>query len=316
MDILFVLGGLIGLVLGGELLVRGAVALAQRRGISPLVIGLTIVGFGTSTPELVTSVQAAWIGAPDIALGNVVGSNIANILLILGLAAVIAPVVIDRGSFLRDGSVLLGASLLCLAVVLAGEVSRMAGLICLVGLGGYLTYTFRAERSSGEASTGALPLPEVYPSTMMALLWLIGGLAVTLLSARFLVIGAVQLAELAGLSEAVIGLTIVAVGTSMPELVTSVIAARRGQSDIALGNVVGSNIFNILGVLGVTAAIQPVAVAHQIATLDIWVMLAATVALVGYAMRGRRVTRGQGAVFVLAYAGYVAALILIGAGSE
>jgi len=314
MDILFVLGGLIGLVLGGELLVRGALALAQRRCISPLVIGLTIVGFGTSTPELVTSVQAAWIGAPDIALGNVIGSNIANILLILGIVAVIAPVVIDRGSFLRDGSVLLGASLLCLAVVLAGEVSRMAGLICLVGLGGYLTYTFRAEQSSGDAPTGALPLPEVHPSTMMALLWLLGGLAVTLLSARFLVIGAVQLAELAGLSEAVIGLTIVAVGTSMPELVTSVIAARRGQSDIALGNVVGSNIFNILGVLGVTAAIQPVAVAHQIATLDIWVMLAATVALVGYAMRGGRVTRGQGAVFVMAYVGYVAALILIGAG--
>ena len=254
MNILFVLGGLLGLVLGGEYLVRGAVALAQRVGLSPLVIGLTVVGFGTSAPELVTSVQAALLGAPDIALGNVVGSNIANILLILGLAAVIAPVAISGRSFARDGTVMLAASLLCLGTVLLGQVDRLAGGVALVGLAAYLIYTFRSDRSGAEPME---PLPDQAPS-WLALVWLLGGLLLTILSARFLITGAVALAQAVGLSEAVIGLTIVAVGTSMPELVTSVIAARRGQSDVALGNVVGSNIFNILGVLGITALIQPV----------------------------------------------------------
>ncbi|MDF3350582.1 calcium/sodium antiporter [Sulfitobacter sp. KE34] len=305
MNILFVLGGLLGLVLGGEYLVRGAVALAQRVGLSPLVIGLTVVGFGTSAPELVTSVQAALLGAPDIALGNVVGSNIANILLILGLAAVIAPVAISGRSFARDGTVMLAASLLCLGTVLLGQVDRLAGGVALVGLAAYLIYTFRSDRSGAEPME---PLPDQAPS-WLALVWLLGGLLLTILSARFLITGAVALAQAVGLSEAVIGLTIVAVGTSMPELVTSVIAARRGQSDVALGNVVGSNIFNILGVLGITALIQPVGVAAQIATLDIWVMLGATVALIACAFGGR-VTRGQGALFALAYVAYAAVLLV------
>lgn len=307
MNILFVLGGLLGLVLGGDYLVRGAVALSQRIGLSPLVIGLTIVGFGTSTPELVTSVQAAMLGAPDIALGNVVGSNIANILLILGVAAVIAPFAINRRSFARDGSVMLAASLLCLFAVLLGRVDRVAGAICIAGLAAYLIYTFRSDRNS--AAEVAEPLPDQV-QVWLALVWLLGGLALTIFSARFLVIGAVALAQAVGLSEAVIGLTIVAVGTSMPELVTSVIAARRGQSDVALGNVVGSNIFNILGVLGVTAVIQPVGVAAQIATLDIWIMLAATGALIACGAFGGRVTRGQGAVFILAYLGYIGVLLV------
>ena len=306
MNILFVLGGLLGLVLGGEYLVRGAVALAQRVGLSPLVIGLTVVGFGTSAPELVTSVQAALLGAPDIALGNVVGSNIANILLILGLAALIAPIGIARRSFARDGTVMLAASLLCLGLVMLGRIDRLAGILALVGLATYLIYTFRSDRDSQQA---AEPLPD-QARIGLALLWLLGGLVLTIVSARFLVTGSVALAQAVGLSEAVIGLTIVAVGTSMPELVTSVIAARRGQSDVALGNVVGSNIFNILGVLGVTAVIQPVNVAAQIATLDIWVMLGASVALIACASFGGRVTRGQGAVFGLAYAGYIAVLLV------
>ncbi|MFG6591046.1 calcium/sodium antiporter [Sulfitobacter sp. 1A12157] len=305
MNILFVLGGLLGLVLGGEYLVRGAVALAQRVGLSPLVIGLTVVGFGTSAPELVTSVQAALLGAPDIALGNVVGSNIANILLILGLAAVIAPVAISGRSFARDGTVMLAASLLCLGAVLLGQVDRLAGGVALMWLAAYLIYTFRSDRSAAEAMA---PLPDQAPF-WRALVWLLGGLLLTILSARFLVTGAVALAQAVGLSEAVIGLTIVAVGTSMPELVTSIIAARRGQSDVALGNVVGSNIFNILGVLGITALIQPVGVGAQIATLDIWVMLGATVALIACAFGGR-LSRGQGALFALAYVAYVAVLLV------
>lgn len=307
MNILFVLGGLLGLVLGGEYLVRGAVALAQRVGLSPLVIGLTIVGFGTSTPELVTSVQAAMLGAPDIALGNIVGSNIANILLILGVAALIAPLAIERRSFARDGSVMLTATLLCLGVVLWGSVDRLAGVVCIAGLVGYLIFTFRTDRRAAKEVAENAP---VLVRMGLALLWLLGGLVLTILSARFLVTGAVALAQAVGLSEAVIGLTIVAVGTSMPELVTSVIAARRGQSDVALGNVVGSNIFNILGVLGVTAVIQPVGVAAQIATLDIWVMLAATLALIAFGWFGGRLTRGQGAVFVLAYAAYIGVLLV------
>lgn len=299
------------MVWGGEILVRGAVALAQGWGISPLVIGLTIVGFGTSTPELVTSVQAALAGAPGIALGNIVGSNIANILLILGLTAVIAPVAIARSTFYRDGAVLLAATLLCIWVVLGGQVSRGAGMICIAGLVAYLIYTFKTDAAADSATSPEIAVPAAGqgPKAGMAFVLVLGGLVVTILSARFLVLGAVSLAQTIGISETVIGLTIVAVGTSMPELVTSVIAARRGQSDVALGNVVGSNIFNILGVLGVTAVIHPVAVSARIVELDVWIMLAATLALIACALMGARVTRWQGAALMLAYVGYLIVLL-------
>ncbi|MBV7407753.1 calcium/sodium antiporter [Maritimibacter sp. DP1N21-5] len=311
LDILLVAVGLIGLLIGGEFLVRGSVAVARAAGLSPMVIGLTLVGFGTSAPELVTSLQAAAIGSPGIAVGNVVGSNIGNILLILGIAASMGVIVVDRGAFARDGLVLAIASLAALAVVLSGAMSRPAGAVLFALLLSYLAFTLISERRRPQAmdvyeAEADLPAPM---ATFPAILTTIAGLAGTILAAKALVTGSVGLAQLAGLSETLIGLTIVAIGTSMPELVTSVIAMRKGEGDVAFGNVVGSNIFNILGILGITALISPLAVPPEIARFDIWVMLAATSALIVAAVSGWRITRGEGAVLLLGYLVYLGVLI-------
>lgn len=314
MDILYILGGLVGLVIGGDLLVRGAVTLARGFGVSPLIIGLTLVGFGTSTPELVTSLQAAFAGSPGIAVGNIVGSNIGNILLILGLAALIAPVVVAPEALRRDGVVMLAATLGFVAVALSGGIGRGVGAGFVVALLAYLlaTVLFERRRQSAAATMyahEAESVPQVRLGTGRAALILLAGLVATLIGAKFLVTGAIELAARLGMSEAVIGLTIVAIGTSMPELVTSVIAARKGHGDVAFGNIVGSNIFNILGILGVTALVQPLAVPPGIAGVDIWVMLGATVVMLLFARTGWRVGRREGLVMVLAYAAYLAVLL-------
>ncbi|KRS12515.1 sodium:calcium antiporter [Roseovarius atlanticus] len=314
MDIVYVIAGLAGLVLGGELLVRNAVQLARGLGVSPLVIGLTIVGFGTSAPELVTSLQAAWVGAPGIALGNVVGSNIGNVLLIVGIAAILSPILVERRALARDGTVMMGATLACAALVLSGEMGRVAGLGLLIALAAYLAYTFRAERNgptpAGEvyAAEGEL-MPErpVHPGR--AGLGLLIGLIVLLAGARFLVMGAVGLAQMLGMSDAVIGLTVVAIGTSMPELVTSVLAARKGQGDVAFGNIIGSNIFNILGILGATVLVVPMAAPLPITGVDLAVLVGSAAVFVLFAYTGARISRREGAVLVLAYAGYMTWLL-------
>lgn len=311
-----ILAGLAGLILGGELLVRGAVSAAKSFGLSPMVIGLTLVGFGTSTPELVTSLQAALSGSSGIAIGNVVGSNIGNILLILGIAACIAPVTVNPNAFKRDGSVMIAATLLCVGAVLVGDVSRLAGTLLFLSLILYLTVTLLVERRATgsdaaavyEAESEAVPGPD--PSMAVSLALAFGGLIITILGARLLVSGAIDAAQAIGLSEAVIGLTIVAIGTSMPELVTAVIAVRKGQGDVAFGNVIGSNIFNILGILGITALVQPMTVPPEIIRLDIWVMAASALLLVLFARTGWRVGRLEGAVMVSLYAGYLAWLLV------
>ncbi|WP_031549853.1 calcium/sodium antiporter [Parvularcula oceani] len=311
MIFVLILGGFAGLLVGGELLVRGAVALARRLGISPLVIGLTLVGFGTSTPELVTSIQAALAGAPGVAVGNVVGSNIANVLLILGAAAVIAPVAAHPAAFRRDGLALVLATGLGIAAILTGTIGRPFGAVLVLGLVAYLILVLLLERKNAEGARHeeeAETLGEGPKSPLVAGLYFVGGLIITVIGARLLVTGATDLARGFGVSEAIIGLTLVAVGTSLPELVTSVIAARKGQADVALGNVVGSNIYNILGILGITALVHPVAVPPQIAVLDVWVMAAATLALVLAVVTGWRVTRAEGGLLLLAYAAYLAVL--------
>lgn len=301
-------------MIGGEFLVRGAVALARDLGVSPLIIGLTLVGFGTSTPELVTSLQAALAGSPGIAIGNILGSNIGNILLILGLAAVLAPVTVAPEALRRDGLVMLAATLACVGAVLTGAVGRGAGAGLAGALVVYLLAVVLIERRRQSAAAAmyvheAALLPERALGRGRAMLILLVGLAATLIGARFLVSGAIGLAAKLGMSEAVIGLTIVAIGTSMPELVTSVIAARKGQGDVAFGNIVGSNIFNILGILGMTALVHPLTVPPGIAAFDIWIMLAATVAMLVLARTGWRVGRREGAVMVLAYAAWLAVLL-------
>ncbi|MBF9035564.1 calcium/sodium antiporter [Rhodobacterales bacterium HKCCE2091] len=311
-----VLGGLVLLVAGGELLVRGAVQAAGRIGVSPLVIGLTLVGFGTSMPELVTSVQAGLRGSPGIAYGNIVGSNIANILLIAGVSALICPVIVARSALHRDAAVMLAVAAGFAAWALAFPMSRAAGAVLLVLLVAYIWYVIRQERAAmnggaihdkGAALAGADPgLAAGAPrgGLLVPLLTAAGGLVLVVAGGSLLVRGAVALALGFGVSETVIGLTIVAVGTSLPELVTSVIAALKRQGDVAFGNVVGSNIYNILGIGGTTALIAPSPVPPGIAAFDAPVMVGVSVLLVLFAATGLRIARREGAVLVAGYAGY------------
>ena len=300
MSVVLLLAGFALLIAGGEGLVRGSVALAVRLGMSPLLIGLTLVGFGTSMPELVTSVNAALAGAPGIAVGNVVGSNTANILLILGVSALIFPVVVGGAALRRDGTAMALATLLAVAVMLSGELGRIVGAVLLLALVVYLVFAYR---TGGADEADAVP--DASYSVPVALLLAVGGIGVTIVGARLAVDAAVEIASALGVSNTVIGLTVVAVGTSLPELVTSAVAAVRRQGDVALGNVLGSNIYNLLGILGVTALVEPIAVPPQIMRLDLWVMLAVTLLFLALAAKLGRIGRGAGAAFVALYAGYL-----------
>ncbi|MGF1629407.1 MAG: calcium/sodium antiporter [Kiloniellaceae bacterium] len=307
--------GLVLLLVCGDLFVRGAVGVAERMKVSPLVIGLTLVGFGTSLPELVASLEAARIGSPGIAIGNVVGSNIANVLLILGLAALIAPIAVTAGTFRFNGPVLVGASLLSVLVFFLGEIGRWWGFLFVVLLLAFtLTAYWRGRHGLSDEAAGQMAAEvEDLPPRRAPLLLYIGltliGLVGIVVGANLLVEGAVTLARRVGISETVIGLTIVAVGTSLPELATSVVAALRRHGDVALGNVIGSNIFNLLGILGVTALYRPIAVPVEILHLDSWVMLAATALLILFAMTRAKVERWEGSVLLAGYLAYLAVLL-------
>lgn len=308
MDLVFLAIGLAGLVFGGDMLVRGASDLARRAGLPPLVIGLTLVGFGTSTPELVTSLQAASLGSPGIAVGNVVGSNIANILLILGAAALLAPIAIDKPAFRRDGLVLALSTMLCAVMIMYGQLTPLFGSVFILALLAYLGFTVWSGLRTPHAASDALE--HALQDTTRIPVWrdiafFAGGLALTILGARFFVAGAINVAAFLGVSEAVIGLTVVAVGTSLPELVTTLTAARRKQADIAFGNIVGSNIFNVLFILGATALVSPIEVPRSIQTFDVWVMSAVTALLLVFSVTRWRISRIEGGVFLLAYAGYI-----------
>lgn len=318
MDPLTLVLFLIGLVLltaGADVLVKGAASLAAGLGISPLIIGLTVVAFGTSAPELSVSVSSAWSGQADIALGNVVGSNICNVLLILGLAALAAPLVVQPQLVRFDVPVMIACGVLLLLVSLDGVISRLDGLLLSAGLVAYvLALLFKSRNDKAladsmrdeaglDAGAGARPLRN--------LVLVVAGLAMLVVGAGWLVDGAVMLARGLGVSELVIGLTIVAVGTSLPELATSVMASIRGQRDIAIGNVVGSNIFNILCVLGLSSLVSPagIRVAPEALAFDIPVMLAVSVFCLPLFWLGYRISRLRGALLLAAYAAYVSLLI-------
>lgn len=301
MDYVYVFAGLLGLFFGGEGLVRGSVGIARRLAIPPLLIGLTVVGFGTSTPELLVSVDAALRGVPDIAVGNIVGSNIANILLIVGLTALVWPIRVSGATLRRDTAVMLAAAFALLPVFALGEIGRLPGVLLVLALAAYLTFAYLRPGSEAAEEQGA-PAPS---SVIVSLLWVIGGLVILMFGARFLVDGAVSIARGYGVSEAFIGLTIVAVGTSLPELATSVIAAFRRQSEIAIGNIVGSNIFNVLGILGVTALIRPIPVASRFLTFDLPVMMMVSLVLTGLLLTRPVIGRGVGLVLLAAYVAYI-----------
>lgn len=315
--LLFVVGVAI-LVAGAELLVRGAAGIAARTGLSSVVIGLTVVAFGTSTPELAVSVKSSIDGNADIALGNVVGSNIFNILGVLGLSAVVGGALVVAQRIVRiDVPLMVLVSVATWLLVLDGDIARWEGILLFVGLIVYTTWTVMAARRSESAVTveydEALD-PEKLKRTpvWVDLVMSVGGLAALVVGAQLLVAGATDIATDLGVSELVIGLTVVAVGTSMPELATSVIAAIRGERDIAVGNAVGSNLFNIMGVLGLSAIVSPTAltVSEGARTLDVPVMTAVAVACVPVFFNGFALKRWEGAVFVSYYVAYVAYLVL------
>lgn len=334
MIVILLISGLAALVVGAELLVRGASRLAERIGISALVVGLTVVAFGTSAPEMAVSVGTAFSGKADLALGNVVGSNIFNILFILGLSALVVPLVVDQKLVRFDVPLMIGVSLLVLLLGLDGVIGRPEGVLLFAGILGYTAWCTIAGRSESPAvqqeyeqafghsvTTELAETPGRAPRTdglSGQLGLIIAGLILLVLGAGWLVDGASELARRLGVSELVIGLTIVAGGTSLPELATSVVAAVRGERDIAVGNVVGSNIFNILAVLGLSAAVAPdgVAVADQALRFDIPVMIAVAAGCLPIFFTGHQIARWEGALFVAYYLAYTATLVMLATRSD
>ncbi len=309
------LGGLVLLAVGGDLLVRGAVGAAARIGISPLLAGLTIVGFGTSMPELATSIQAALAGSPGIAIGNVIGSNIANTLLILGLSAIILPLAVQPASFLRDSIALGGSTVLCIIAVLLGTIGLVAGIGLVAALILYIVYAYRSEKGSGDAEEERHEAEAADATPPVGNIWLlggmvVGGLAAAIYGAGMLVEGAIIFASAAGMSETVIGLTIVAIGTSLPEMVACLIAVFRQHGDVALGNVVGSNIYNLLGILGMTAIVHPIAVPAEIARIDVWVLAGVTALLIVQLRTGWKISRPEGGLLLALYVLYTGSLLM------
>jgi cation:H+ antiporter len=318
-EALLIVPGLVLLIAGGEGLVRGASRLAAALGVSPLVIGLSVVAFGTSAPELAVSTLAAFKGQPDIAVGNVVGSNIVNILLILGLSAVVSPLAIHLRLIKFEVPFMIFVSLLFLGLCYDGRLSRVDGGVLVVVFAGYLYWMVRTAREEPELEEELQEYEQVarvvkrHAASLIQMgLLIVGGLTGLVVGSEWLIRGAVSLARALGVSELVIGLTIVAAGTSLPELATSVIASLRGERDISVGNVVGSNIFNILSVVGISVVVSPkgLDVAPAVLHFDGWVMLAVAVACLPVFFNGFEINRWEGALFVGYYLAYVTYLVL------
>lgn len=329
--LLLVLAGFVLLTLGAESLVRGAASLALRMGVSSLAVGLTVVAFGTSMPEMVVSVQAALGGVSEIAIGNVVGSNIVNIAVILGVAAVICPIPCHTNIVRREAPLMVGATVLVMAIIwwngfttggndeIAGTLTRTAGVVLTALILAYTFFTYHAAKRESAQHLDQLKsgLPAVGPeeearqrSVLLDLVLMVVGLALLAGGAHLLVDGAVRIARLVGVSELVIGLTIVAAGTSMPELATTAVAALRGQPDISVGNAVGSSMFNLLAILGVTSMVRPIPVPHVVLYQDLPVALLLAALCIPLMYTGGRLSRLEGAFFLLLYGGYLSLLFI------
>lgn len=322
MTFVYLIAGLVLLVAGAEVLVRGAAKLAAQFGIPPLVIGLTVVAFGTSAPETAVSVQSAFNGSGDLAIGNVIGSNIANVLLILGMTALVAPLIVSRQLIRLDVPIMIGASLLTFGLAWDGSLSRLDGALLFAGVlayTGFLIYSARKDKGGDDdefaKEFGLDEAPKPY-AWAINLGLIIAGLVLLVAGSNFLVEGAVTLARALGISELVIGLTVVAIGTSLPELATSILAAIKGERDIAVGNIVGSNIFNLLCVLGLASLVSPAAisVSPNALAFDFPVMIAVAVACLPIFFAGYRINRWEGLLFLAYYVAYTLYLILSSTG--
>jgi cation:H+ antiporter len=320
--ILLLVLGLALLVFGAELLVRGAARLGAAAGVSPLVIGLTVVAYGTGTPELAVSVRAALAGQPDIALGTVVGSNTFNVLFVLGVSALVVPLAVASQLVRIDVPIMIGASVLTWLLCLDGRVDRVDGMMLTAGIVAYTVLLVHASRRKNAPSTAEFVKRYDAPAGTGYLALQVGlcltGLGLLVLGARWLVDGAVTIARSWGVSELVVGLTIVAAGTSMPEVATSIVAAMRGERDIAVGNVVGSNVYNLFAILGLTGLVAPGGIPVSPAALrfDVPVMVAATVACLPIFLTGHRIARWEGALFLGYYVAYTLYLLLDSVGHD
>jgi len=304
--IIFLVLGLVALFIGAEGLIRGSSALALKIGITPLVVGLTVVAFGTSTPELVVSLKAALIGNSSISLGNVVGSNIANIALILGIASVIRPLDVHANVIRREIPIMIGFSILLIVLLIDGELSFIDGLIFVVGIITYTTVNVVMARKekNAEVEEEFKEGLKTRLGTPVSIIFIVSGLALMILGANLFVTSSISIAKAIGVSDAIIGLTIIAIGTSLPELITSIVASYKNESDIAIGNVVGSNIFNILGILGITAIVIPIG-SEGISFIDFGVMLFTALILLPLSKTGFKISRLEGLFLVAGYIVYI-----------
>ncbi|MFM8683948.1 MAG: calcium/sodium antiporter [Chthoniobacterales bacterium] len=312
LTIVILIVGLVLLYFGAEGLVRGSSSLALRLGVGPLLVGLTVVAFGTSTPELVVSLKAAYLGQGDISVGNVVGSNICNIGLILGFSALIIPIKVASQIVRVDTPIMIGVTALALFCLHDGSLSRVEGIVLFVLLVAYVLFSIRLARQQATDPLAGEFSEEIKISkwgVWQDIAFIVAGLVMLVFGARFLVEAAIDIAKAFGLSEAVIGLTIVAVGPSLPEFATSLVAALKKEADIAVGNVVGSNIFNVLGILGISSAVTPLSSAG-ITDIDLGVMAGFAVVLWIFSRTGFRITRTEGLILLVAYIGYISWLIL------
>ncbi len=312
MDWIYTIGGLVILLFAGDALVKGAVNMSLRLGVPALIVSLTIVAFGTSAPELLISVQAIWDGVPGLALGNVVGSNTANVLLVLGIPALLATMHTQECDTRQSYLQMLAGTALFIALCATGTLTWWSGLILLAALSAMLihaawsAHAHRKGRSEEEEIEGADPSLGWSKISFFLILGLIG----LPLGANLLVTGATSIARDFGISETVIGLTLVAIGTSLPELATTVVAALRKQADVALGNVIGSNMFNLLGIMGVASLVGDIPVSPQIMTFDIWIMLAATLILIPFVFLRFNITRLWGFVLSALYVAYLVVVLV------
>lgn len=307
--ILFLLGGLILLVAGGEILVRGSVGLAKRFNVSPLIIGLTIVSFGTSSPELLVSIKAALSDYGSLSLGNVIGSNIGNIAIILGISALIYPISVSKQIIKKEMPILIGVTLGSILFLLDGNLTRIEGAVFFIGLIIYIVIGYKLSVKYKDEVVPSTEVETIKPMNFaLAAVLIIAGLFMLVLGGDFFVKGAVEVAKRFNLSEAVIGLTIVAIGTSLPELFTSLIAAVKKEADIAIGNIIGSNIFNLLGILGLTSIIHPIK-SEAINLTDFGIMFALTLFLFPLLKTGMKLNRLEGMFLISVYVGYVVYLL-------
>ncbi len=299
-------GGLIMLFIGAEGLIRGSSNLALKVGITPLVVGLTVVAFGTSAPELVVSLKAALLGTSSISLGNVIGSNIANIALILGVSAIIRPLAVHTKVITKEIPIMIGATILLILLLLDGKISLFEGLVFTIGIAVYTVVNVIMVRKEKNPEV-ELEFKEGLKSELgisLSVMLMIAGLALLVWGANLFVQSAVAIAKLFNVSDAIIGLTIVAIGTSLPELITSIVASYKKETDIAIGNVVGSNIFNILGILGITAIISPISI-EGISYIDLGIMLFTAIILLPLGKTGFSISRSEGAILLIGYIVYV-----------